>query len=478
MNHLCTLITAELAQKTGFTTGGNQPHPLVDTPLARDGLGRPVIRGSSLAGAFISTAKKYLGRELPKNITLAEEHTPSCWRFEHSHLLESTFTNQFRQHVAINAATGAAEDNSLFNLEAVAAGQNWGFCMEFVPSRHTKLAEQTEQEALLIPVLTEWSNPSGCRLGRGASQGYGWMQLKNIKIWRLDKTALDFWPNSTFSAEQLTPQALEAYLTAQGLKPLCLDTYRQQFAATLQKLNPQPASVVEITGQLSAGERQDDDGFGAGYGLDSLSVGGHASLQHQAADFFELVNSPTHVNLNKDNFKPDFLLTSLTNKQGELKPFIPGSSIKGAWRTALERHFYHCDEAQKEVVKKLLGSEEQAGKLSISDAYIQDEFVLAWLNHVAIDEFSGGVYGSGKFDRLALLEANFNWQARIDAQTDQEAKQLKDLIDQLLQALGATANLPIGGGVWRGHGHLRWHNTRANVRRLGEKIEETAGEEL
>ena len=51
-----TLVQGTLVQVTALSVGGNDPHAMADSPLARDGLGRLILRGSGLAGAFKATA--------------------------------------------------------------------------------------------------------------------------------------------------------------------------------------------------------------------------------------------------------------------------------------------------------------------------------------------------------------------------------------------------------------------------------------
>ncbi|MFN3884835.1 MAG: RAMP superfamily CRISPR-associated protein, partial [Rhodocyclaceae bacterium] len=174
-----TLVFARIVQESALSIGGNHPHGLVDSPLARDGQGRPVIRGSTLAGCFIATARALAGR-LPRAITSrgiqsqrAEQggFIPSAWRFAHAHPLEAKAPTTFFQHVSIDARTLAAKDDHLFNLEALPPGISWNFELEIVP---TAGAEFADLEALAAATLARWQQPGGARLGRGSRHGYGW----------------------------------------------------------------------------------------------------------------------------------------------------------------------------------------------------------------------------------------------------------------------------------------------------------------
>jgi hypothetical protein len=92
-----------------------------------------------------------------------------------------------------------------------------------------------------------------------------------------------------------------------------------------------------------------------------------------------------------------------------------------------------------------------------------------WQQHVAIDEFTGGAYGAAKFDRLSLIQARFRWRADITAPTQADADAYAEPLRQLLTLLG-DGHLPLGGGVWRGHGHVRWQLDNTPVTELDSSI--------
>jgi CRISPR/Cas system CSM-associated protein Csm3 (group 7 of RAMP superfamily) len=462
VNPYRTLVFAEIVQESPLVVGGNLPHTLVDMPLARDGRGRPVLRGSTLAGCFIATARR-MGGSLPRAITCddTEALIPSAWRFAHAHPLTGNPVTVFFQHVSIDPRTQAAKDDHLFSVEALPAGTRWNFALEIVPSRETSLADL---EAWAAAVLAEWSRPGGARLGRGSRHGYGWCHLESIRIVQLDTRQSAHWPDA--AGPERSAQEWIDHLQAQGARVLDLEAFLPR--------SPLPSAsrcgwVAEFSGSLHVGERQDP--FGRGYGLDTLSVGGHARMQLQARDFFErVIPPPPDIPFAQENFDPDFTITAMPGPNGRLIPYVPGASIRGVWRAALNRHLTACggDRAQ---IETLFGNTERAGRLSLADAYPRDDdWKLLWQQHVAIDEFSGGAYGAAKFDRLSLAQAHLGWRARIDADDEAQAKSLAESITALLDALG-DGQLPLGGGIRRGHGHVRWQLEHLTVRPLG-----TAGE--
>lgn len=477
-----TIIAGDLVQESALSVGGNQPHGLVDMPLARDGRGRPVLRGSALAGAFIDTARRILGRNIPDVISHAgtdEKHTgPSRWRFEHSHP-RGTVATVFHQHVSIDQRTGASADDQLYNLEAVPRGQRWAFCMEVAPRTGDDSVAVRGMEALVVPVLHEWSRPGGCRLGRGGRHGYGWLHLDNVRIWRLTREHAPQWPNAELDIHDTT--ALANYFAAHRIESLDVAAYAGLMQGAVAELGCKPATVIDLAGMLVAGEREDE--FGAGYGLDSLSVGGHARLANQTSRWHGRVNQPRGISLNVEEFEPDFVITADERPDGTLEPYVPGASLRGVWRSAMSCGLRaqgvdvrnpggpnrFAGSGIMNLVDRLFGDTGRAGLLSLADAHLADnDWLLAWQQHVAIDELTGGAFESHKFDRLALLRARFGWRARIDTIDAGEAAELAAHIQELLSALGNTRHLPVGGGQWRGHGHIQWELKETSTRKLGD----------
>jgi len=458
-----TLVFARLVQDSPLNVGGNHPHHLVNSPLARDGQGRPVLRGSTLAGCFIATARALAGA-LPAAITtggVAATHsqntlTPSAWRFAHAHLVEPEQQTAFFQHVSINARTHAAKDDHLFSLEALPTGSAWHFELEIVPTADADLAQL---EALAAAALTAWTQPGAARLGRGSRHGYGWCHLEDITILRLDARHIRLWPDA-FAPERSAAEWIAHFknnhVPVLDLPALCA-------------LHPKPphAGRVEVhfEGNLCVGERQ--DAFGQGYGLDTLSIGGHARMQQQAQAFFPRVIAPQGIAFSEANFDPAFSITAMPGPDGALMPYVPGASLRGVWRAQLERH-YRATGGDMALLNTLFGDTERAGCLRVADAtLVDDNWKLIWQQHVAIDELTGGAYESAKFDRLSLAHATFHWQACIEADSEQAAENLAAPLRKLLNALG-DGHLPLGGGIWRGHGHIRWTLDSIETRPLGD----------
>lgn len=480
MKPYLTIIAGELVQDSPLNTGGNAPKgSLVDQPLARDGAGRPVLRGSALAGCLVATASSICG-SLPRSITGktlprdAAHVSPSAWRFRHAHVLNDAIGEHF-QHVGIRQATGASADDHLFDREAMPVGTRWFFLLEIVPAPDG----QATHEQYAVHALEEWRRPGGCRMGRGSHHGYGWMHLENLRVWSLKAEHFGIWPNALHNLN--TPQQVDDYFAQHALPSQAWDAFRQQHEHAT--CTPPVASRFrrEILCELTAGERK--TGFGAGYGLDSLSLGGHARLAQTAEELEPRLLKSTHINLDNSTFTPDFMIHTLRDASGTLRPCIPGASIRGVLRHAVSRLLRAQGAAvtdpcgpdkfappvqEDSRITALFGNTQRAGALSVSDAHpVDDSWDLVWWQHHATDEFSGGVFGSSKFDRLAITKARFRFQLHIEAATAEQAEELASMLEGIIKTLGYSRHLPVGGGQRRGHGHLEWKILDAVTRPLG-----------
>ncbi len=463
-----TLIFAELVQESPLCTGGNRPHELVDLPLSRDGLGRPVLRGTSLAGSFVATARRLFGT-LPRAITNEFSEGSgedikllhSSWRFSHAHPLQAGAESDFHQHVSIDPRTQAAKDDHLFSLEALPAGIRWNFQLEISPSEVTAFSQL---EAISAATLAAWQRHGGARIGRGNNHGYGWCHLENIHIFRLEAAHARLWPDA-FAPER-SPQQWVEYFRTQGAPEISLDDLLTSQSKTVS--SPRHYQL-ELSGTLHVGERKDD--FGSGYGIDTLSIGGHARMELQADKLLSHVIPTQGITFDRDSFDPDFTITTAPTVDGNLEPFIPGASIRGAWRAMLYRHWQAngSNSDRKTLLDTLFGSTELGGCLSVANATLDvNGYRLLWQQHVALDEFTGGVYESAKFDRLSVACALFTWQARIEGDSQEEVERLAAPLLEMLDALG-NGQLPLGGGIWRGHGHVCWQRQEPQIRPVGNR---------
>ena len=475
-----TLFVGILVQDSSLSVGGNQGdgESDVDSPLSLDGEGRPTIRGTTLAGALVDTARKLFG-DIPAFISSsptlergAEYPPESLWRLFNTHPEpESTRPEapEPRSGVGISQDTGAAAHQVLFDLETLPVKTAWWFLLEVDTSRDGGL----EAEWIAAAALREWER-GRCWVGRNVARGLGWMTLTDLKAYRLPVGLAESWPNSF-----LTPQkAIEALEVA-----AVISTDFNRIFSLQEKLDAQSGRwvYVELEGALQAAPHVFED---RQYGIDALAVRGHANGP-SGTDWFSHLLLPEHWQPEavQREFNPDLGLAMTRLPDGRTVPFIPGSSLRGPLRHALSRLLRSRDlpvwdpnssptpdSETVDCVEELFGSTRTGAALLIRDAYLDDpdQWRGAWLQQHAGDEFTAGVYGTDKFDTLALLQARFHWKMVIEAPDGETARRLYSQLEEVL-GLATEGQLAVGSQQWRGLGWARW--TMESTRNI------TAGED-
>ena len=478
-----TLISGTLRQHTALSIGGNEPHGRVDSPVARDGRGELVLRGSGLAGALIATARTLypgLSSELPWVSEGLPGGTPgprrqvrgkparlfeSVWRFYHAHPEHPPAWTEVRSGVGIRQDTGAAAEGIHFETEVLPAGLRWSFLMEVDEFRDPTGGLTL---SLALRALREWEG-GRCFLGRNVARGLGWASLEQVQIRRLRPDDADLWPN--------------AYMTPAGALK---DIPRNRIMAPDERarweglLPTRERHVLSGSGLVSFGfDALDADGIDETWGLDTLSLGGSEAMR-AAQD--EAIRAFVD-DLPGENTTPDGILAWAAcigpdqRRQG-WRPFIPGSGLRGPLRHALSwwlrsrcRHTVldpntaaarRLDLGPPDPVCRLFGRTDTSAALLISDAELEGAGAdqpgrddLLWLKQHAEDEFTQGTCGALKFNRLGLARGRFRFRYFVEARSAEELREFRDYLD-LLRTLGAWNQLPLGGGKWRGHGWGRW----------------------
>lgn len=437
-----TLFVGTLAQESFLSVGGsNAPTASVDSPFCLDGSNRPTLRGSGLAGALVATLRRMRRDEpepVPKTISGSTDgRQPSVWRCFNSHPLASS-KSVVRQHVAIDPRTGAAKDKALFDVETLPPDTRWSFLLEVETSRDPEAANLARQ------VLAHWA-AGRCLLGREVARGLGWLRLEDCREYTLTTEHLEQWPCAR------TANDYPNYIKAQF----------PDLARPVETASEPLPGWCEISGTLTAGDYQPTwygDGQTA-WGLDSLSIGGHSSDELAAtwSDRFLAPNGLADSALDRV-FDPDFTVVTYARESDDRRlPYIPGSSLRGPLRHALARLLRAKGEVDEHswplLVRSLFGTPERGAKLLIRDAFPDPgtNLRLAWFQHHAEDEFTASTYGSGKFDRVAVMMGCFCWRMVLEDGDEAERAAFKELL-----TLAQDSRIGIGGGQWRGHGWLKW----------------------
>lgn len=502
-----TLIRGQLVQQSGFTVGGSTPTPGgADLQCARDGKDRLTIPGPGLAGALVETA----GRIFPELLQDDESDTvsewdrisgkrrlnqrpardredesarQSLWQFWPAHP-EKNLT-EFRQGVGIRQKTGAtaSEAKALFDMETIPAGMRWDLFLELDVRRG---GAHIEGVALLALCEWVWGR---CWLGASAARGLGWMTLDNLEVLRLSASpdAVDAWPDSSRSRTEIWEELAQKHEVLTEEKQI----YDKGLSLCKEANLPLPEkrfSYLRLQATLSAGAEEN------GYGWNSLSVGGHAAgFLHPFSQDLTTPHGVDEVDYRTEVYVPDAPI--VTTQVEKPVPFVPGSGIRGPLRHATSR-WHNAERAEDDPVidpnshlgrfqesklddevSPLFGLVEESGRLLVRDARLTDEknVDLAWLQHHAEDEFVGSVFGSGKFDRTALMGGTFDVELVLEAE---DSAELKRLLATLLPALrlAELGYVALGGGKWRGHGWLPWKFIKIEQGLAGERWTEIASE--
>lgn len=482
----CTLFVGRLVQESGFSTGGSsvQRH-LVDDALARDGLGRLTLRGTGLAGALLATARK------ASAVPDSWRTQPSRWQVHNSHPDAEQNEPEMRQGVGLRQDTGAAATGVLYDIEVTPRGTRWPFLLEV----DTTDADGRLAEAIAAAALLEWLR-GRCWIGRDVARGLGWMRLADLRVARLTTAALTAWPDSG----RPDPWELASALadTEGATEPVVVAL------AALAAAAPAPARswhYIDLSGQIEVGphrdDDQDDDGPG-GYGLDALSVGGHALAPGPGP---AAILAPSGMSRARRDAAFDADMTVLMSRGPEgLEPLLTGAGLRGPLRHLVSRLRRGrsrdvadpnlrdepnelqpdpaataaetgpaCEDqglavAIADPVGKLFGTIDRSARLLVRDAVWEagGEPVLALLQHHAEDEFSAGVFEDGKFDRMFLLQGRFAWRIVLET-TDVHLLRWVRRALPVACSIGRAGHIPLGGAKWRGGGWVRWDVTAATI---------------
>jgi len=477
-----TLFFGKLTQLSDFSTGGAEAQTTIDMPVLRDGKGRFVLRGTSLAGALTATAQKRYKSKLPRSITSKgyqdEDHenkpVPSNWILHNAHLAEGCKPKlMVRQQVKINEITGAQEEGALFDIEVLSHTDengtpiSWNFLME-VNTFDAKTDENAGclEEQLAALALQQWAQ-QGAFLGRKTAAGLGWFKLENLQAIRLNTSQADQWPNAFKSPFVAAETLYDSQLDLQRLSASNRKQWQDAFGLAQLPANDWQTKRYRYT--LTPGVNPD------GYGLDGYLVGGH-SVDDVMGLVREKLSKPPgcEPKAGKDNKGKDVYPEAFYTKpsaqpvlDANNQPYIPGSSIRGVfahecWRLLSINKPNHKGithrnnpEAQNSY-NKLFGTTEESSYIFFSDARLKpgEEWKSLFLHNHAQDEFIGGVYGKSKHMRCAITSGELHGEIVINAPAADMPKH-----EQLLRGAIEMAQhglLAVGSKQWVDSGWLTW----------------------
>lgn len=519
-----TIFSATILQKTALNVGGSESDSSSSATF-RDGNGRLTIPATGVAGAFIETAM----RLFPEIETSDEsnnvegfkwEHlsgkrrgksigdTLSAFNFENVHLVyeenNKNKATEMRQGVGINAFTGTSADKSLFEYEIVPAGTKWKLFLEVDTSRTGLTGEY-----VAALVLNEWEKGYGW-FGKNNARGCGWFELQDIKVLELPLTpqTLEAWPDSSETFEKSLNKIKESGFSKDIPFSELVKNAKIQLADKLSS----DWHYIKLSYSIEPGKSSD------GYGCDFLQSGGHAanadySLEENVLNSMIIppcLKSENAKTKSKylNNLEMDKPFPMTYYKDGNYKPFLPGSTVRGAFRSKISELkrgknkrnnndnniFYgvldpNCKSKLESgkftlgELEKLLGiaiqrkkSENEnnnddiySSRILVSDAMLTDDqkFSLVQLEQHTEDEFCAGVYGSGKFDCTLLVKGKLTFDFIIEGCSKESVMNDYNFINETLK-LAEKGWVPIGGGVYKGFGWLKWICNHKTIRKIAD----------
>lgn len=480
-----TFFLCELEQDSSFSTGGGEASGPIDMGLARDGENGYVYRGQALAGALLATARTFL--DVPKAVTRGIDakdtvaQRGSLWQFDHARLT-NTPPIELRANTAHRQDTRAAHSGGYFDLETLPRGTTWAFLLEVVhPSADPQGGKKAAAQAALA--LREWMW-GRCWLGRRVARGLGWMRLKECQVIELPRTrsAVDAWPKAACKDATARHQYIRQLWEDCGGRSSPLDDYVTDHQSDAGTTTPRRA-WARWTLQMEVGEylAASTTGQEQSYGFDALSILGHRAIpvEYDALGEHLVCPSPARAAI-RDNFAPDTVLAMTTPVGEKPEPLVPASGLTGALRHDQARRQRRSgvptlDPVLGEIIPNgatssksdtssalfgALGDDYTPSRLLLRDSHIAGVWRVALLEKVALDEFRQSVYGSAKYNRLAVLQGAWKFMAVQDIRLDGASADARNTIQHAIapfQAILAEAKqrrIGFGGGEFRGYGHV------------------------
>ena len=390
--HYRLLVRGELVQDSGLTVGGRDIASPADAPLARDGRGRLVLRGSGLAGAMVAQARQLYGvdgvdRSISAGVPMkrgGDAVFPSVWDPWNAHVVGEEPEIQIRAGVGIDQTTGARATGVLYDAEVVPRGTRWRYQLELRLDEAFEAGGDelvTRVQAMASAVLLEWLE-GRCWLGADVARGKGWCHLDpdTLEVLRLGWEDRGLWPNT--GADVWKDPALD--IAGSKAARCLLEELRDAFAPT------GPWHQLDVRVHIQVGEYAPDDQ--GSWGLDGLMVGGHAAGlgkpgPEAGQERHWVLPDGMGIEDFAEAFGPDASMVSSPNGEG-YEPFLPGSSLRGPLRHALswllrrEGQVIADPNAEggrpgapgiDDLPAKLFGTVSRSARLLIRDAYPIDD---------------------------------------------------------------------------------------------------------
>ncbi len=436
---------------------------LQDQPVARDAFGNWYIPGSSIAGCLRTWAEcgdngvaaKLFGsleNSKGRQASLFWSRDGLLLDFDGETALAKSMRNEppaiaqgpyVRDHVRLGLDSGVAEETAKFDEEIVPAGARFALELAFDQWGREDVGEEL---ALFLKICAHVA-AGRAMFGGKAGSGLGLVRVLKASCREFDladASGMEQWLNLSDGPMFRTGEGREV-----ALPPAC--------------------------GLENAG----------GEGLS-----GEISLDF-AAEGPVIVAGGSQAPQDDGTEAPDMAFAtspriSYESKRTERVYAVPGSSLRGAVRHAV---YAVClakgmpKAKAEDVVRELFGHAEgdagRPGKLSFFDAPLQGAGSARFINHVALDRFTGGALDGALFNEGPVWKAGMRLGFKV-GMTNLDGGEAALLFHALLDL--AEGGLPVGGGASRGNGRLRLENPAKAVAEAsaslfwnGERLSSLAG---
>ncbi|MCC8064915.1 MAG: RAMP superfamily CRISPR-associated protein [Clostridiales bacterium] len=389
--------------RTPLRTGGADG----DTELVlTNSKGRPMIQGSSLAGAMRAWVQQTHGT------AMAEALFGSQKRAGHLIVSDGTFNKDFEQSVRprlkIDPKTGSAAEGQKFDLAQINAGASFHFTLTWL-GQGDNTAERGALEETLAAL-----NEGEIYLGGQKSNGFGRVVLAVKK--------------QTYDMKQEQGRTAWLQMEASELEDMAApQASKTPPELTLPKERKQPRVTFTLTGTA-----------------DSILV------KSSAVEYGKEGHSCTPNLAEREHPLPPKSADGTQEQENRGTPILPGSSVKGAVRAQAERIAQRT--GREALVEELFGrgsietDNGKAGRLRFEDAKLE-EAQPQKITRIRINRFTGGVIRAGLFKEEPLKS-----KVTLTITAPADCKEGCALLLYALRDLGlGLYNLGSGGAIGRGY---------------------------
>ncbi len=394
--------------RTPLRTGGVDG----DTELVlTNSKGRPMIQGSSLAGAMRAWVQQTHGAAMAETLFGTQK------RVGHLIVSDGTFNKDFEQSVRprlkIDPKTGSAAEGQKFDLAQINAGASFHFTLTWLGQRDNK-AERNALEATLSAL-----NEGEIYLGGQKSSGFGKVELV-VERWAYD-----------MMQEQGRTEWLQ--VEANELEDVDKPKEDSENILELPALTKRPRVTFTLTGTA-----------------DSILV--KSSAVEYVMEGEKYVSYTPNL-AEREHPLPPKSADGKKEQEDRGTPILPSSSVKGAVRAQAERIAQRT--GREALVEELFGrgsietDNGKAGRLRFEDVRLE-EAQPQKITRIRINRFTGGVIRAGMFTEEPLTS-----KVTLTITAPADCKEGCALLLYALRDLGlGLYNLGSGGAIGRGYLHV------------------------